>query len=75
MYYKVRHVLQSVTHCHCKVRQVLQSAAIITKWRVTMAPVFFNLNQWFYFKNGVFKMNFDQADSVFFQVFIIPGST
>ena len=30
-YYKVRQVLQSVTDCYYKVRQVLQSATVITK--------------------------------------------
>ena len=30
-YYKVRQVLQSVTECYYKVRQVLQSATVITK--------------------------------------------
>ena len=34
-YYKVRQVLQSVTDCYYKVRQVLQSATVITKWDVT----------------------------------------
>ena len=35
-YYKVRLVLQSVTGCHYKVCQVLQSVAVITKWDVTV---------------------------------------
>ena len=30
-YYKVRQVLQSVIDCYYKVRQVLQSATVITK--------------------------------------------
>ena len=35
-YYKVRQVLQNVTGCYYKVRRVLQSATVITKWNVTM---------------------------------------
>ena len=34
-YYKVRQVLQSVTDCYYKVCQVLQSVTVITKWDVT----------------------------------------
>ena len=38
-YCKVCQVLQSVTDCYYKVRQVLQSATVITKWDVTMASL------------------------------------
>ena len=34
-YYKMCHVLESVTGCYCKVRQVSQIVAVITKWDVT----------------------------------------
>ena len=35
-YYKVRQVLQGVTDCYYKMRQVLQSVTVITKWDVTV---------------------------------------
>ena len=34
-YHKVRQVLQSVTDCYYKAREVLQSVTVITKWDVT----------------------------------------